>query len=173
MKSDAGGKDQAGVSSEGSDSKTVNLEASCGQSEDEDEELYILPQCAPAPAPTAASKGRAVQPTSLIPAATSEGRAASLAPLSTADVSGGRTTPATVVPVSEGSGPAEFEGSGVSSSPSVGREGSDRVLNEDVQESPVPSTRGTETSEAILPPVLGGSEAATLKWAAKGPVGTV
>ena len=146
MESDAGGKDQAGVWSEGSDSKKVNVEAGCGESEDEDEELYILPQCAPAPAPGAASKGRAVQPTSLIPAATSEGRAASLAPLTTADVSGGRITPATVVPVSEGSGPAEFEGSGISSSPSVGREDSDRVLNEDVQESPVPSTRGMKTA---------------------------
>ena len=114
-----------------------------------------------------------MQPTSLTTAATLEERAASLAPLTTADVSGERATPATVAPVSQGSGPAEFEGSGVSSSPSVGRKGSDRVLNKDIQESPVPSTRGTETGEAISLPVLGGKEAARLKWAAKGPVGTV
>ena len=69
--------------------------------------------------------------------------------------------------------PAGFEGSGVSSSPSVGREGSDRVLNEDAQESAVPSTRGTETGEAVPPPVLGGREAARLKWTAEGPTGTV
>ena len=61
---------------------------------------------------------------------------------------------------------------GVSSSPSVGCEGSDRVLNEDAQESPVSSTREIETGEAIPPPVLGGREAARLKWAAKGPTGT-
>ena len=146
MESDAGEKDQVDVWSEGSDSKIVNLEAGCGESENDDEELYLLPQRAPASTPAAASKGRAVQPTSLIAAATSEGTAASLAPLTTTDISGGRTKPATVVPVSDGSGPAEFEGLGVSSSPSVGREGSDRVLNEDVQESPVPSTRGTETA---------------------------
>ena len=170
MESDAGGKDQADVWSEGSNSKTVNVEAGCGQSEYEDEELYILPQCAPAPAPAAASKGRAVQPTSLIPAAISERRVASLAPLTTADVSGGRTTPATIIPVSEETGPAEFQGSGVSSSPSVGREGSDRVLHEDAQESPVSSTRETETTEAVPPPVLGGREAARLKWTAKSPV---
>ena len=87
--------------------------------------------------------------------------------------SGGRATPATVVSVNEGSGHAEFEGSGVSSSPSVSREGSGRVLNEDAQESPVPSTRGTEIGEAIPPPVLGGREAARLKWTAGGPTETV
>ena len=101
---------------------------------------------------------------SLTPAATSEGRAASPAPLTTADVSVGRATSATVVSVNEGSGPAEFEGSGVSGSPRVGRERSDRALNEYAQESPVPSTRGTETDKAIPPPVLGGREAARLKW---------
>ena len=79
----------------------------------------------------------------------------------------------TVVSVNEGYGPAEFEGSGVSSSPSVGREDLDRVLNEDAQENPVPSTRGTETGEAIPPPVLGGREAARLKWTTEGPTGTV
>ena len=57
--------------------------------------------------------------------------------------------------------------------PNVSREGSDRVLNEDAQESPVPSTRGTETGEAIPPPVLGGREAARLKWTAEGPSGSV
>ena len=106
-------------------------------------------------------------------AASTERRAASPAPLTTADVSGGRATPATVVSVNDESGPAEFEGSGVSSSRNIGREGSDRVLNEDAQESTVPSTRGTETGEAIPPPVLGGREAARLKWTAEGPTGTV
>ena len=86
---------------------------------------------------------------------------------------GGRAIPATVIFVNEGSGPAEFEDSGVSSGPSVGREGSDRVFNEDAQESPVPSTSGTETGEAIPPPVLGGREAARLKWTTEGPTGTV
>ena len=43
---------------------------------------------------------------------------------------------------------------GFPSSPSVGREGSDRVFNEDAQESPVSSTRGTETGEAIPTLVL-------------------
>ena len=55
---------------------------------------------------------------------------------------------------------------GFPSSPSVGREGSDRALNEYTQESPVPSTRGTETGEAIPPPALGGREAARLEWIA-------
>ena len=96
----------------------------------------------------------------MTPAATPEGRAAS-------------PTPATVVSVYEGSGPAEFEGSGVFSSRSIGREGSDRVLNKDAQEGPVPSTRGTETGGAIPPPVLGGRKAARLKWTAEGPTGTV
>ena len=40
---DARRKDQADVWSEGSDSKPVNVEAGCGESEDEDEELYIFP----------------------------------------------------------------------------------------------------------------------------------
>ena len=124
-------------------------------------------QYVPAPAPAAAPKGTPMQPPSLTPAATSGGRAASLVPLTTADVSGGRAAPATVVPVNEGSGPAEFEGSGVSNSPSVDPEGSDRVFNEDAQESPVPSTRETETGEAIPSPVLGGREAARLKWTAE------
>ena len=125
------------------------------------------------PPGTNSCKGRARQLPSLTPASTSEGRAASPAPLTTADVSGGRATPATVASVNEGSGLAEFEGSGVSSSPSVGREGSDHVLNEDALESPVSSTRGVETGEAIPPPVLGEKEAARLKWTAKGPSGTV
>ena len=109
----------------------------------------------------------------LTPAASSERRAASPAPLTAADVSGGRATPATVLSVNEGFGPAEFEGLGISSSPSIGREGSDRVLNEDAQESLVPSTREMETGEAIPPPVLGGREAARLKWISEGPTGTV
>ena len=37
----------------------------------------------------------------------------------------------------------------------------------------MPSTRGTETGEAIPPPVLGGREAARLKWTAESPTGTV
>ena len=49
----------------------------------------------------------------------------------------------------------------------------DRVLNEDAPDSPVPSTRGTETGEAIPPPVLGGREAARLKWTAECLIGTV
>ena len=173
VQSNESGKDQVDVWSEGSDSKPVNVEVGDGESEDEDEELYIFPQCAPAPAPAPAPKGRAAQLPSLTPAASSEGRAASPAPLTTADVSGGRVTPVTVVSVNEGYGPVEFEGSRVSSSPSVGCEGSDRVLNEDAQESPVPSTRGTETGKAIPPLVLGGREAARLKWTAESPAGTV
>ena len=35
------------------------------------------------------------------------------------------------------------------------------------------STRGTETSEAIPPPVSRGRGAARLKWTAEGPTGTV
>ena len=62
---------------------------------------------------------------------------------------------------------------GVSSSPSVGREGSDCVLNEDAHESPVPSMREMETFESIPPPVLGGREAARLKWTSKGPTEAV
>ena len=164
VESDASGKDQVDVWSEGSDSKPVNVEVGCGESEDEDEELYIFPQCAPAPAPAADPKERAAQLPSLTPADSSEGKAAPPVPLTTTDVSGGRATPATVVSVKERFGPAEFEGLGVSSSPSVGREGSDRVLNEDAQESPVPSTREMKTGEAIPPPVLGGREAARFKW---------
>ena len=173
VESDASGKDQVDVWSEGSDSKPVNVEVGHGESEDEDEELYIFPQCAPAPAPAAVPKERAAQLPSLTPAASSEGRTASPAPLTTSDVSGGRATPATVVSVNKGFGPAEFEGLRFSSSPSVGREGSDRVLNEDAQDSPVPSTREMETGEAIPPPVLGRREAARLKWTAKGPTRTV
>ena len=173
VESDESGKDQVDVWSEGSDSKPVNVKVGCGESEGEDEELYIFPESAPALAPATSPKGRAAQLPSLTPAVSSEVRAASPAPLITADVSGGRATPASVVSVKEGSGPVEFEGSGVSSRPSVGREGSDRVLIEDTQESPVPSTRGTETGEAIPPPVLGGREAARLKWTAKGSTGTV
>ena len=76
------------------------------KSEDEDEELYVFSQYAPAPV------RMATQPLSLIPAATLEGRAASPAPLTTAGVSGGRATPPTVVSRNVGFGPAEFEGSG-------------------------------------------------------------
>ena len=165
VESDASGKDQVDFWPEGSDSKPVNVEVGCGESDDEDEVLYIFPQCALAPAPAASPKGRAAQLPSLTPAASSEGRAVSPAPLTTADTSGGRATPATVVSVNEGSG--------VSSSPGVGCEGSDYVLYEDAQESPVPSTRGTETGEAIPPPVLGRREAARLKWTVEGPTGTV
>ena len=43
VESDASGKDQVDVWSEGSDSKPVNVEVGCGESEDEDEELYIFP----------------------------------------------------------------------------------------------------------------------------------
>ena len=82
---------------------------------------YVFLQYAPAPAPAAAPEGRAAHPPLLTPAATSEGRAASPAPLSTADVSGGRATPTTAASVNEGSGPAEFGDSGVSSRSSVGR----------------------------------------------------
>ena len=163
VESDASRKGQSDVWSEGSDSKPANVEAGCGESEDEDEELCIFPQCAPALATAAAPIGTARQLPSLTPAAASEGRAASPAPLTTAFISGGRATFATVVSVNEECGPPEFEGSGVSSSRSVGREGSDRVLNEDAQENPVPSTRGTKTGEAIIPvmhwrtPPAGGS----------------
>ena len=83
VESDASGKDQVDVWSEGSDSKPVTVEVGCGEREDEDEELYIFPQCAPAPAPAHAPKGRASQLPSLTPAASSEGRAASPAPLTT------------------------------------------------------------------------------------------
>ena len=88
VESDASRKDQADVWSEGSDSKPVNVETGCGESEDEDEELYIFPECALASLPAAAPKGRARQLPSLTPEATSERRAASPAPLTTADVSG-------------------------------------------------------------------------------------
>ena len=71
MESDASTKDQTDVLSEGSDFKPVNAEAGCGECEDEDEELYIFPQCAPAPAPAAVPKGRARQLPLLTPAATS------------------------------------------------------------------------------------------------------
>ena len=37
----------------------------------------------------------------------------------------------------------------------------------------MPSARGTETREAIPPPVLGGREAARLKWTPEGLTGTV
>ena len=37
----------------------------------------------------------------------------------------------------------------------------------------MPSTKEMETGEAIPPPVLGGREAARLKWIEKGPTGTV
>ena len=83
------------------------------------------------------------------------------------------STAAAVVSVDERFGPTKFEGSGVSRSPSVGREGSDHALNENAQESPVPSTRGTGTGEARPPPVLGGGEAARIKWTAEGPTRTV
>ena len=167
------GKDQTDVWSEGSDSRPVNVEAGCAEGEDDDEELYIFPQCAPAPAPAVIPNGRAARPPPLTPAATSEGRAASPAPLTTADVFGGRATPPTVVSINEGSGPAEFEDLGVSSSSNVGRGVSDHIPNKDAPESPLPSTKATETGKAILPPVLGGKESARLKWTAEGSAGTV
>ena len=43
VESDASRKDQADVWSEGSDSQPVDGEVDCGESEDEDEELYIYP----------------------------------------------------------------------------------------------------------------------------------
>ena len=46
VESDASGTDQADVWSKGSESKPVDVEAGCGKSEDGDEELYIVPQCA-------------------------------------------------------------------------------------------------------------------------------
>ena len=88
VESDASRKDQADVWSEGSDSKPVNVEAGCRESNNEDGELYIFPECALASLPAAAPKGRAKQLPSLTPEATSEGRAASPAPLTIADVSG-------------------------------------------------------------------------------------
>ena len=48
---DASGKDRADVWSEASVSKPVNVEAGCAESEDDDEELYVFPQCALVPAP--------------------------------------------------------------------------------------------------------------------------
>ena len=71
MESDASRKDQTDVLSEGSDSKPVNAEAGCGESEGEDEELCIFPQCAPAPALAAVPKGRARQLPLLTPGSTS------------------------------------------------------------------------------------------------------
>ena len=68
VESDASEKDQVDVWSEGSESKPVNVEVDCGESEDDDEEVYIFPQCAPAPAPATAPKGRAAQLPSLTPA---------------------------------------------------------------------------------------------------------
>ena len=53
---DASEKDQADVWSEGSDSEPVNVDAGCVQNKDEDEELYVSRQCAPAPALVAAPK---------------------------------------------------------------------------------------------------------------------
>ena len=120
-----------------------------------------------APAPAASPKRRATQPPSLTPVATSEGRAMPPVSLTTTDVSGGRATPATVASANKWSGPAEFEGLGVSSRPRVGRGGSDSVRNKDL------SMSGTETDKAIPPPVLGGREAARLEWTAGGPTGTV
>ena len=37
----------------------------------------------------------------------------------------------------------------------------------------MPSTRGTDTGEAIPPSILGRREAARLKWTQEGPTGTV
>ena len=104
--------------------------------------------------------------------AISEARVASPAPLTTAEFSGGNATSATVVSVNQGSVPAEFEGSGVSSSPGVGREGSDRVSNGDAQSNSAPSTREMETGKPIPPLVLDGKESARLKWTAEDPTGT-
>ena len=173
MESHASGKDQTDVWSEGSDSRPVNVEAGCAEGEDEDKKLYIFPQCAPAPAPAVNPKGRAARPLSLTSAATSEGRAALPAPLTIADVFGGRATPPTVVSINEGSGPAEFEGLGVSSSSNIGRGVSDHIPNKHGPESPVPSKKATETGKAILRPELGGKESARLKWTAEGSAGTL
>ena len=173
VESHASGKDQTDVWSEGSDSRPVNVEAGCAEGEDEDKKLYIFPQCAPAPAPAVNPKGRAARPLSLTSAATSEGRAALPAPLTTADVFGGRATPPTVVSINEGSGPAEFEGLGVSSSSNIGRGVSDHIPNKHGPESLVPSKKATETGKAILRPELGGKESARLKWTAEGSAGTV
>ena len=107
MESDASGKDQAGVRSEGRDSKPVNVETGCGESNYDDEVLYIFPQYTPALTPATTLKARAPQRPSLTPAATSKGRVATPAPLTTADVSGGRATPATVLSVNEASGPTK------------------------------------------------------------------
>ena len=46
VESDASGKDQADVWFEESEFKPVNVEAGCAESEDEDEQLYVFPQCA-------------------------------------------------------------------------------------------------------------------------------
>ena len=55
MESDASGKDQVAVWSEGSNSKPVNVEVDCGESEDEDEELY-LPSVRPGTSPCGCSQ---------------------------------------------------------------------------------------------------------------------
>ena len=81
----------------------------------------------------------------------------------TADVPGGRAKPATVSSLNQGSGHPECGGTGVPSTPSVGRGDSVRGPSEDVQESPVPFTRGTESGEAIPSPASGVREAARLK----------
>ena len=104
VESDASGKDQADVWSEGDDSKPVNAEAGCAENANENEELYVFPQCTPAPASAAAPKRRAKLPSSLTLAATSKGRAASPAPLTTGNVSSGRTTPVTFPSVNKGLG---------------------------------------------------------------------
>ena len=63
VESHARGKDQTDVWSEESDSRPVNVEAGCAEGEDEDKELYIFPQCAPAPAPAVIPNGRAATAT--------------------------------------------------------------------------------------------------------------
>ena len=64
--SDASGKDQANVWSQGIECEPVNAEAGCSERKYEDKEPRTFPQCAPAPVPAAAPKERA-QPPSLTP----------------------------------------------------------------------------------------------------------
>lgn len=76
--------------------------------------------------------------------------------MSQAVFSGGNASPATVMYLSEGSGPVGFQRSKGSSSPSVGCEGWYGVRSEDAQASPVPSTLGKDAGEAIPPPWVEG-----------------
>ena len=58
VETDASRKNQAGVWFEGSEHESVEVEAGGAENEVEDEEPYVFPQCALAPAPGAAPKGR-------------------------------------------------------------------------------------------------------------------